>query len=100
NRVIKIINAAPGAPVNVWWNVGSSATYEMNSVVIGVTMAYATITVQTGAVTGALLAANGAVTLSSNTVTAHDASASAIGNCSTSAPAINPTAAPVADAVA
>jgi len=74
-RVIRMINRAKSSShTNVWWNVGSSATYQIDSVVIGVTLAYATITAQTGATTGALLSANGAVTMSTNTVTAFHAS--------------------------
>ena len=54
---------------NVFWQVGSSATFKAGSVAVGNVLAYASITVTTGVhVTGRLLALTGAVTLDSNTI--------------------------------
>ena len=54
---------------NVFWQVGSSATFGVGSVAVGNILAYASITVTTGVqVTGRLLALTGAVTLDSNTI--------------------------------
>jgi hypothetical protein len=54
----------------LYWQVGSSATLGSNTAFKGNILAYASITLVTGATnTGNLLALNGAVTLDSNTVT-------------------------------
>eukprot|EP00798_Chlamydomonas_sp_ICE-L_P024039 gene24039-biopygen18539 len=54
---------------DIFWVVGSSATFEVNSVVMGTVMAHQAISVNTGAtVTGRLFAINAAVTMQSNTV--------------------------------
>eukprot|EP00798_Chlamydomonas_sp_ICE-L_P024030 gene24030-biopygen18533 len=54
---------------DIFWVVGSSATFEANSLVMGTVMAHQSITVKTGAsITGRLLAINAAVTMQSNTV--------------------------------
>jgi hypothetical protein len=54
----------------VFWQVGSSATLGTTSVMKGNILAFASITVTTGAaVEGRLLARSGAVTLDSNTIT-------------------------------
>lgn len=91
---IKMINtnaASDPSVVNVWWNVGSSATYSLDCVVIGVTMANISITVETGATTGAVFAANGAVTLSSNTITSYNSLTQVGPGCPTASPTIQPT---------
>ena len=55
---------------NVYWNVGSSATLGENSVFKGNIMAYASITLNTGAsLEGRALAQTAAVTLNDNTIT-------------------------------
>nr|ARM65344.1 ice-binding protein isoform 2 [Chlamydomonas sp. ICE-MDV] len=54
---------------DIFWVVGSSATFEVNSVVVGTVMAHQSISVKTGAsITGRLFAINAAVTMQSNTV--------------------------------
>ncbi|MDR3750394.1 MAG: ice-binding family protein [Terracidiphilus sp.] len=56
---------------NVFWQVGSSATLGTSSTLEGAVMAYASITVESGAtLQGQALASTGAVTLTGNTVTA------------------------------
>ncbi|MDO8435182.1 MAG: ice-binding family protein [bacterium] len=55
---------------NVFWQVGSSATLGTNSALKGSVLAFASVTLTTGAnVEGRVLARNGAVTLDTNTVT-------------------------------
>ena len=55
---------------NVFWQVGTSATFGTNSRFVGTVLAYQSITAETGAnVVGRLLARNGAVTLDRNTIT-------------------------------
>ena len=57
-------------PQNVYWQVGSSATFGTGSSFIGNVLALTSITMTTGAqISGRSLARNGAVTLDSNTVT-------------------------------
>jgi hypothetical protein len=64
---VNLINGARAA--NVFWQVGSSATLGTNSTLEGTVLALTSITATTGvAVTGRLLAINGAVTLDTNTV--------------------------------
>jgi type VI secretion system secreted protein VgrG len=54
----------------VWWRVVSSATLGTNTSLIGNILAYASITLATGAkLNGRALAQTGAVTLASNTIT-------------------------------
>jgi hypothetical protein len=54
---------------DVFWRVGSAATFNVGSTVVGTVMAYSAITVQTGAhVEGRLFALNEAVTLDSNVI--------------------------------
>ncbi|KAK9809845.1 hypothetical protein WJX72_000306 [[Myrmecia] bisecta] len=66
-RRIVLTNGASAQ--NIFWQVGSSATFGVGSVAVGNVLAYASITMTTGArVTGRLLALTGAVTLDSNTV--------------------------------
>jgi hypothetical protein len=55
---------------NVFWQVGTSATLDTNSVFRGTVLAMTSITANTGAtIEGRLLARNGAVTLDTNTIT-------------------------------
>ncbi|HEY5516562.1 MAG TPA: ice-binding family protein [Pengzhenrongella sp.] len=55
---------------NVFWQVGTSATLDTNSIFRGTVLAMTSITANTGAtVEGRLLARNGAVTLDTNTIT-------------------------------
>lgn len=59
-----------GNPEFVYWQVGTSATLEINSFLQGTIMALASISVKSGAsVLGRLLARNAAVTMDFNTVT-------------------------------
>nr|ARM65347.1 ice-binding protein isoform 5 [Chlamydomonas sp. ICE-MDV] len=54
---------------DIFWVVGSSVTFEANSVAVGTFMAHQSIAVKTGAsITGRLFALNAAVTMLSNTV--------------------------------
>ena len=55
----------------VFWQVGSSATFGVNTQFTGVTIAYASITVVAGtSIDGAVMAINGAVTLDTNSIVA------------------------------
>jgi hypothetical protein len=55
---------------NVFWQVGTSATLDTNSIFRGTVLAMTSITANTGAtIEGRLLARNGAVTLDTNTIT-------------------------------
>ena len=66
---VTLINGGSGC--NVFWQVGSAATFGTTSTVIGNVLALTSITLNTGAaVGGRLLARNGAVTLDSNTIAA------------------------------
>ena len=65
---IELINGAQAC--NVFWQVGSSATFGTSSDFTGRVIANTSITATTGAIfKGQLLALNGAVTLDSNTIT-------------------------------
>jgi hypothetical protein len=65
--VVNLINGAQA--INVFWQVGSSATLGVNSAFVGSILAYTSITLTTGAtVDGRVLALNGAVTLDNNTI--------------------------------
>ncbi len=65
---INLINGAD--PCNVYWRVGSSATFGTGSSFVGHVFALDSITATTGATfVGQLLARNGAVTLDTNTIT-------------------------------
>lgn len=65
---VALVNGAQAC--NVFWQVGSSATFGTNSTVNGTVLALTSITATTGAnITGRLLARNGAVTLDTNTIT-------------------------------
>ena len=60
-----------GSSTNVFWQVGTSATIDVNSVLYGNVLADQSITVNSGAtVIGRLIAINGAVTLDTDTITA------------------------------
>jgi hypothetical protein len=63
NSVVKLINGAQS--YNVFWQVGSSATIDKNSIFKGNILALTSITLNTGAtISGRALARNGAVTIS------------------------------------
>jgi len=82
---INLINGAQ--PCNVFWQVGSSATFGTNSDFTGRVMALTSITATTGAsFKGQLLAINGAVTLDNNTIV-NDACAA----LPTATPTVEPT---------
>ena len=69
NSVVNFTNGAQ--PCNVYWQVGSSATFGTNTAFVGNVLAYTSITANTGATfEGRLLANFGAVTLDSNTIKA------------------------------
>ncbi len=62
---VAVING--GNALNLFWQVGSSATFGTGTRLIGNILAYASITLNTGAsLTGRALALNGAVTLDTN----------------------------------
>ena len=66
----QVILAGGAQAGNIFWQVGSSATLGTTSVFKGNIMAYASITVNTGAtLDGRALAQTGAVTLDGNTLT-------------------------------
>lgn len=66
-RKIFLINGASAA--NVFWKVGSSATFATTSEIVGTIMAYASISIFTGCtINGRVFAINGAVSMDSNTV--------------------------------
>jgi hypothetical protein len=66
----KILLTGGAQACNVFWQVGSSATLGTNSTFVGNILAYASVTLTTGAdVVGRLYASTGTVTLDSNTVT-------------------------------
>ena len=68
NSTVTMINLAN--PCNVFWQVGSSATINANSVFNGSILALASVSVLTGTtVNGRLLAQNGAVSLLSDIIT-------------------------------
>jgi LPXTG-motif cell wall-anchored protein len=67
SSVVQLINGAQAC--NVFWQVGSSATFGTSSNFIGHVLALTSITATTGATFhGQLLARNGAVTLDANTI--------------------------------
>jgi hypothetical protein len=64
---VALVNGAQAC--NVFWQVGSSATFGTGSTFVGNVMALTTITAKTGATfNGRLLARNGAVNLDTNTI--------------------------------
>mgnify|MGYP005838836013 CR=1 FL=1 len=68
NSVVNVINTGSGA--GLFWNVGSSATIDVNSTFLGNILASESITMNTTAtdVCGRALASNGAVTLDQNSL--------------------------------
>jgi len=67
NTQVKMINN--GSPLNVYWQVGSSATIGVNTAMVGNIITYASISFGTSAtLKGRALARVGAVTLLSNTI--------------------------------
>jgi hypothetical protein len=65
-----VVLIGSASPCNVFWQVGSSATFGTTSSFVGTVLALTSITATTGAsVNGRLLARNGAVTLNSNSIT-------------------------------
>jgi len=66
---VTVINGGQGR--HVWWQVGSSATLGIGSTTLGNVLAYASITLNTGAsLVGRALAQSGAVTMASNSFVA------------------------------
>jgi hypothetical protein len=66
----RVVLSGGAKAANVFWQVGSSATLGTNSALKGTVMAYASITIATGAtLDGSALAQNAAVTLDTNAVT-------------------------------
>jgi type VI secretion system secreted protein VgrG len=60
-----------GTSTNVFWQVGTSATIDVNSVLYGNVLADQSITVNSGAIViGRLIAISAAVTLDTNTIIA------------------------------
>jgi hypothetical protein len=75
SSVLLINTGGTTCPPNIFWQVGSSATFGTGSSFIGNVLALTSITMTTGAnVSGRLLARNGAVTLDSNVITSCAAS--------------------------
>ena len=66
---VEYVNCPYTSSPKVYWNVGSSATLQTTSTIVGTVMAYQSITTNTGATTGALMAREAAVTLDTNAVT-------------------------------
>ena len=76
NASVVLTNGATAC--GVWWQVGSSATIDLNSALAGNVLALASITVNGGAtVNGRTLAQNAAVTLDTNAITVCDVLAAA-----------------------
>ena len=66
----RVVLANGAQACNVFWQVGSSATFGTTTQFAGTVIANISITATTGvAVDGRLIARNGAVTLDSNTIT-------------------------------
>jgi hypothetical protein len=71
SSVLLTNNGGATCPANLFWQVGSSATLGTGTAFTGNILASSSITMNTGAIlNGRALALNGAVTLSSNTMTA------------------------------
>ena len=78
NTAVMLINGAQAC--NVFWQVGSSATFGTGTAFVGTVMASATITANTAAtIHGRLLARTGAVNLDTNTITTSNCASSAGG---------------------
>jgi hypothetical protein len=93
SSVVALIGNASAC--NVFWQVGSSATLGTDSTFVGTAVALTSVTATTrAAISGRLIARNGAVTLDSNTVT-RPVCAAAVASPSPSATATpSPTASP------
>ena len=66
----RVVFTGGGLPCNVFWQVGTSATFGTNSDISGNVLALVSITMNTGAkLAGRALARNGAVTLDTNAIT-------------------------------
>jgi LPXTG-motif cell wall-anchored protein len=86
----KIVFINEAQACNVFWQVGSSATFATNSIFAGHVLALTSITANTGATfEGQLLARNGAVTLDSNTIV-NDLCVETVTETATSSPAPDP----------
>jgi hypothetical protein len=86
---VTLINGAQ--PCNVFWQVGSSATFGTNSKFVGHVLALTSITATTGAsFQGQLLARNGAVTLNTNTFV-NDRCAAVVSAAPTATATVTPT---------
>lgn len=71
STVVLVNSGGTACPPNVFWQVGSSATFGTGSAFTGNVLALTSITLTTGmSLNGRALARNGAVTLDSNSVTA------------------------------
>jgi hypothetical protein len=102
NSAVRLINGVQAC--NVFWQVGSSATFGTATQFVGNVLSHTSITAQTSATfVGRLLASDGAVTLDTNTITASACSAvvapspTATGSATTSAspaPSGAPTSSP------
>src|SRR6185503_17935631 len=90
---VNLINGAQAC--NVFWQVGSSATFGTNSSFAGSVMALASVTATTGAsINGRLLARTGAVTLDTSPVTRPTCTAPVVAPTPTPTPIITPAPAP------
>lgn len=86
SATVALVNGADAC--NVFWQVGSSATFGTDTVFVGHVMALTSITANTRATfQGQLLAQNGAVTLDTNTITNNACTAAASATPSASATA-------------
>lgn len=67
NASVTLVNGVQAS--HVWWQIGSSATLGVNSVMVGNILALASITLNTNAsLNGRALAQNGGVTLNTNSI--------------------------------
>jgi LPXTG-motif cell wall-anchored protein len=94
SATIALVNGADAC--NVFWQVGSSATFGTDTVFVGQVLALTSITANTRATfQGQLLAQNGAVTLDTNTITNNlCATAASATPTATATPAASETPAP------
>lgn len=75
----RVLVTNSGLPCNVWWQVGSSATFGAGTRFVGNVMALTSISLGTGArVEGRLLAQTGEVTLDTNIISPPNCSATAV----------------------
>jgi type VI secretion system secreted protein VgrG len=88
NSVVNFTNGAQ--PCNVYWQIGSSATFGTGTDFVGNVLAHTSITATTNATfEGRLLANFGAVTLDSNTISAPGCDTSPGGGTDTDSTAVN-----------